>query len=354
MSTFVFQSDIDEVVAALGDEAQGFSGKTVLLSGGRGFLGRYFTAVFRTLNSSVLAEPCKLIVVDNLITADTDEEVPPDSDTFRFVKHNIIEPLEIEERPDFVVHAAGIASPYYYRAHPLETLEVGIHGTRNMLSLAEAQGARCLFFSSSEIYGDPDPSLVPTEEGYRGNVSCQGPRACYDESKRIGETICYIYHEMHGVKTNIVRPFNVYGPGMKENDFRVLSNFGNRIQAKKPLKVYGTGNQTRTYCYVVDALNGFLRIMLRGVPGETYNIGNPEPEISVLDLAQRVQEVVARDLEFHIVGYPDDYPGDEPKRRCPDIRKARIQLGYEPRITLEEGLRRFFRWTSEHYTGKQW
>ena len=211
MSEFVLQSDIEEIVRLLGDHANQFAGKRVLISGGRGFLGRYFTEVFHRLNQEVLAEPCEVAVLDNLITAGKEGRELPNYEHIRFIEHNVIEPFHWEEELHYVIHAAGIASPYYYRAFPLETLEVAARGTRNMLELAQKHQARLTFFSSSEIYGDPDAKHVPTPESYRGNVSCQGPRACYDESKRVGETLCYVFHESFGVHTNTIRPFNEIG-----------------------------------------------------------------------------------------------------------------------------------------------
>ena len=208
-----------------------------------------------------------------------------------------------------------------------------------------------LFFSSSEIYGDPDPKHIPTTESYRGNVSCTGPRACYDESKRLGETLCTIFHNQYGVPTKVVRPFNVYGPGLNEMDYRVLADFASRIIGGRPLRVYKPGNQTRTFCYVSDAMNGFLRVLLDGVPGEPYNIGNSAPEISVTDLVKEVKSVVKRDFDVVYVEHPDAYPPDEPMRRCPDITKARLQLGYQPKIALGDGLSRFMDWAFENYTG---
>ena len=214
-----------------------------------------------------------------------------------------------------------------------------------------AAGARFTFFSSSEIYGDPDPSHIPTPESYRGNVACRGPRACYDESKRVGEALTYIYHDKYGTSTTTIRPFNVYGPGMQERDYRILPNFASRIKAGKPLSVYGRGSQTRTYCYISDALAGFLLTIARGVPGEAYNIGNPTPEISVLDLVKAIERVLGRSIPYNVIEYPDSYPADEPTRRCPDIRKARLQLQFEPKVDLEEGLRRYLTWTDKFYTG---
>ena len=353
MSEFLLKTDIDEIVERLSPIAGDFAGKTVLLTGARGFLGRYFMEVFARLNETVLDEPVRLVGLDNLITAGKSGAEIPELTNVEFINHDVIKPFAWEGPLDYVIHAAGIASPYYYRAFPLETLEVAITGTRNMLELAEKNDARFAFFSSSEIYGDPDQKHVPMAESYRGNVSCQGPRACYDESKRVGETLCYIFHTMHGTHTNTIRPFNVFGPGMQEADYRVLPNFANRIKAGQPLNVYGTGNQTRTFCYITDAIVGFLQVVLRGVPGEAYNIGNPSPEISMVELVARIEQALDKKIEHNIIEYPDSYPADEPNRRAPDIRKARLQLEFEPIVALNDGLSRFLNWADSIYTGEQ-
>jgi UDP-glucuronate decarboxylase len=350
---FLLDSDVEEVVSELADVADDFSGKTILLAGGRGFLGRYLTAVFAELNRSRLREPCRLIVIDNLITAGRAGKEQRESPNTRFIEHDVTKPLEVDEHVDCVVHAAGIPSPTYYQAYPLETLDVAIAGNRNLLDLALGHGARYTFFSSSEIYGDPDPKHLPTPETYRGNVSTQSGRACYDEGKRVGETLCHVYHTYFGLHTNIIRPFNVYGPGMQESDYRVLPNFASSIKARRPLWVYGTGFQTRTFCYVTDALNGFIRVIARGLPGEAYNIGTPEPEVNMRELARRIEEVVGRRIDIRVTDYPDSYPGDEPNRRCPDITKAQVHLAYRPRIDLDLGLRRFLSWSDRVYTGAE-
>jgi UDP-glucuronate decarboxylase len=353
MTDFVRTSDIAEIVKRLGNTAQKFSGRTVLLTGGQGFLGRYFTEIFSLLNKDVLDQPATVVVLDNLITSGKGDSKIPERENFSFINHDVIQPYAWDGPLDYVIHAAGIASPFYYRAYPLETLEVSITGTKNMLELATQHQARMVFFSSSEIYGDPDSEHVPTPESYRGNVSCHGPRACYDESKRVGETLCSIYHHKHGTNTGAIRPFNVYGPGMKEADYRVLPNFASRIKADMPVNVYGNGNQTRTYCYVTDAMVGFTLVLLDGVPGEVYNIGNPTPELSVLDLVKRIEKVLGHNIKSNVVEYPDSYPADEPNRRCPDIHKARLQLKFDPQVDLDDGLARFLKWSDEAYTGTQ-
>ena len=343
-------SDILEIVHRLGGQVERFSGCSILLTGGHGFLGSHYTAFFRYLNEHILPKPCALIVLDNHITSS-----PPDSDLsrwegYRFVHHDVTQPFASDVPLDYIIHAAGIASPYHYSRHPLETLEVSTLGTKNLLALGTLHKLKgFLYFSSSEIYGDPDEKHVPTSESYRGNVSCLGPRACYDEAKRLGETLCFIFHRLYGVPLKIVRPFNVYGPGMSATDYRVLPGFASRVVGGKPLDVYSSGKQTRTFCYVTDALVGFFRVLLDGHPGEVYNIGNPAPEISILELASVLERVMDRTLEVRFTGYPDAYPADEPQRRCPDIRKAALQLDYRPCVGLEEGLGRFMGWALKNY-----
>ncbi|MEE2997720.1 MAG: NAD-dependent epimerase/dehydratase family protein, partial [Pseudomonadota bacterium] len=169
--------------------------------------------------------------------------------------------------------------------------------------------------------------------------------------KRVGETLCYIFHTNNGTHTNVIRPFNVYGPGMQETDYRVLPNFASRIKAGEALKIYGSGIQTRTFCYITDAMVGFFKVVLQGIAGEAYNIGNPKPEISMLNLVKSIEAIQNDDVAFDIVDYPDSYPADEPMRRAPDIRKAQLQLEYNPEVALEVGLKRFFDWANRTYTG---
>jgi UDP-glucuronate decarboxylase len=228
-STDLTSEDTDRIVKNLGADAQRFAGKTVLLSGGAGFLGRHFLATFRRLNEGVLTQPCKVISVDNYITGEQTavaETAYPDPHVVN-VWADVSYPLPIREDLHFIMHAAGVASPVYYMKYPLETIESAVQGTKNLMELARRNPALegFLFFSSSEIYGDPDPKAVPTPETYHGYVSSVGPRACYDESKRLGETISTVYQQRYGVPVTIVRPFNVFGPGMKHDDRRVVPMF---------------------------------------------------------------------------------------------------------------------------------
>ena len=313
-------SDIDEIVTNIEALHEHFEGKSILITGAGGFLGRYFTAVFEKMNQSVFKKPCKVTALDNFIAGNNPSYEEGTRSGVTYIQHDVIQTFETDEPFDFILHAAGIASPFFYRAFPLETIEASITGTKNMLQLAMKSNARLLFFSSSEIYGDPDTKHIPTAESYRGNVSCLGARACYDESKRLGETLCRVFHTQHGVHTNIVRPFNIYGPGMGERDYRVLPNFASRIKGGHPLHSCGTGKQTRTFWYITDAITGFLKVLIKGVPGEPYNIGTPRPEISMLDTAELIMKILDTDIDIDTVEYPDSYPGDEPNRRCPPRR----------------------------------
>jgi UDP-glucuronate decarboxylase len=348
---FCLSNDLLEIVENLGGDAKLFEGKNILITGGRGFLGRYFMSVFNYLNENLFTHPANIYIIDNFITSGKLGENLHQYENITYINHDVIKPLdkEIDCKLDFVIHAAGIASPFYYRAHPMETLDVATTGTKNMLELALKNNARFTFFSSSEIYGDPDPHYIPTPENYRGNVSITGPRSCYDISKRLGETLCYIYHTNFGLHTNVIRPFNIFGPGMQANDYRVLPNFASNIQKNQRLKIYGTGNQTRTFCYITDAIVGFLLVFSKGVYGEPYNIGNPVPEISMLDLLSKMNVVLSKDFNYDIIDHPDSYPADEPQRRCPDITKAQLQLNYNPKVSLDDGLSRFFDWAFINY-----
>jgi dTDP-glucose 4,6-dehydratase/UDP-glucuronate decarboxylase len=265
-----------------------------------------------------------------------------------------------DARFDYVVHAAGIASPTFYRRYPIETIDANVGGLRALLDHASAradggQGLEgVLFFSSSEIYGDPSPEAIPTPEDYRGNVSCTGPRACYDESKRFGETLCVNFARSHGVPVTIARPFNNYGPGLRIDDERVIPDFARDILAGRDVVLLSDGSPTRTFCYVADAVCGYYAALTHGRRGEAYNIGTPEPEISIAGLAGRMVALGRELFSYsgqlvHGDSSDRDYLTDNPSRRCPDIAKARSELGYEPAVPLDEGLRRSLVWYAETY-----
>jgi UDP-glucuronate decarboxylase len=347
---YYLDSDIQEICERNASTLQALSGKTVVITGAAGFLGRYFLGAFARANES-LSEPIRLIGIDSYITSNH-----PNLDSsirsipnLEWIHGDAAIASQLPEKFDYILHAAGIASPQHYRANPLLTIDVTINVTRALLEKAKNDNSRMVFFSSSEIYGDPSPENVPTKEDYRGNVSSRGPRACYDESKRLGETLCWVYENYYDTHVSVVRPFNVYGPGMMPTDYRVLPNFAASISRGEKLSVYGTGKQTRTFCYITDAITGFLQVLVEAKRPDVFNVGNPTPEINMLDLVELISQIKGENLLLELQDYPATYPADEPNRRCPDISRLISLIGFEPKVSLIEGLKRFLYWTEINY-----
>jgi dTDP-glucose 4,6-dehydratase/UDP-glucuronate decarboxylase len=277
----------------------------------------------------------------------------------QILKHDITQAMPGAADFDFIIHAASIASPTFYRQHPIETMDANVQGLRNLLEYSRSRLRTdrpvrgFLFFSSSEIYGDPPADRIPTAETYWGHVSCTGPRACYDESKRFGETLSVTFARQYGLPVTIARPFNNYGPGLRLSDRRVLPDFARDVLAGRNITLLSDGRATRTFCYVADAVAGYYQVLLRGRAGEAYNIGTEQPEVTMSDLAALVTEL-SRDLFGYkgtiVFGTSSDrdYLTHNPARRCPSIAKARRELGYDPRIVLDEGLRRLLLWYTTH------
>lgn len=350
--------DLDYVCDNLDAEFSAMSGRKLLITGGAGFLGYYMVQSVLHWNDRVPApKRIDLTVFDNYARGVPEwlESLGGRPD-LTLSRHDIRLPLP-EPMPafDYIVHAAGIASPTYYRAHPLETMDANIDGLRRLLEFARARidagqdFGGFIFYSSSEIYGDPVPERIPTPEDYRGNVSCIGPRACYDESKRYGETLCVVFAGHYGVPVKMVRPFNNYGPGLKISDRRVLPDFARDVMNGRDIVMLSDGTPTRTFCYVADAVCGYYKALVNGRPGEPYNVGIDRPEISMLDLAERVVSTARElfDYRGRVVRQPSDeaaYLVDNPSRRCPDMTKSRRDLGYAPSILIDEGLRRSLVW----------
>lgn len=296
-----------------------------VMSGAAGFIGSHFC-------DRLIQEGHSVIGLDNLITGSVENIAHLSGHPrFEFRRWDVTEPFDTDEVIDGSLHLASLASPKDYLDHPIETLESGSTATRNMLELARKHGARFLLTSTSECYGDPMEH--PQRETYWGNVNPVGPRSCYDESKRYAEALTMAYHRVHGVRTNIARIFNTYGPRMQLQDGRVVPAFLDQALRGEALSVFGDGSQTRSFCYVRDLVDGLYRLMLSD---ERYpvNLGNPV-ELTILEFAERTQQLVGGDLK--IVYKP--LPEDDPKRRQPDITKARRVLGWEPKVSLEEGLR---------------
>lgn len=300
----------------------------VLITGGAGFLGSHLCDRF-------LAEGHTVIAMDNLITGKTANiEHLAGNDNFLFIKHDVTNYIYIEGELDAVLHFASPASPIDYLEFPIPTLKVGALGTHKALGLAKDKGARFLLASTSEIYGDP--LVHPQTEDYWGNVNPIGPRGVYDEAKRFAEAITMAYQRYHNVETRIVRIFNTFGPRMRLHDGRVVPNFIAQALKNEPLTVYGDGSRTRAFCYVSDLVDGIYRLLMSDEP-EPVNIGNPN-EMSILDFAKKVIELIDSRSEITFVEPTDERIQDDPKVRCPDISKARRVLGWEPEVSIDQGL----------------
>ena len=350
----VLEEDIKEIFESMESSIKKMYGKTVLITGAAGFLGRYFMSLLTYSNRLSNEKPITIIALDNYITSGkpSGNNILRNDENVEWIVGDASIGSQLPNKFDYIIHTAGIASPEHYRANPLLTIDVTINVTKSLLERAKTDNSRMLFFSSSEIYGDPFPEFVPTNEDYRGNVSTRGPRACYDESKRLGETLCWIYQTYFNVHVCVARPFNVYGPGMMPKDYRVLPNFATQIAKKESLKIYGSGNQTRTFCYISDAIIGFMKILLDSKAPDVFNVGNPTPEVSMIELTEIIKKVIKDDFKVELIDYPSTYPADEPNRRCPDITRISENLGFQPKVNIEEGLARFFRWTKDNYTSE--
>lgn len=345
--------DWARVASSLGKHVNALRGSRILLTGAAGFLGFNFLHFFSYLNSlppgRTKAGAVRVVAADNFLRGQPRwiVELAKADRNIDLRRCDIVKPWNTrDQKYDYIIHGASIASPTFYRQYPLETLDANVTGLRNMLDLAHRGRAKSmLFFSSSEIYGDPVSSEIPTAESYRGNVGCVGPRACYDESKRLGETLCYIYAEKYKLPVKMVRPFNNYGPGLRLTDKRVLPDFFTDVLAGRDLRVLSDGTPTRTFCYASDAVTGYLLALLSSGTGEAYNIGADNLEISMRDLAGLVAKVSGGTLGVTCeVSKDRAYLTDNPQRRCPDLTKARTKLGYNPLVGLEEGLSRLHHW----------
>jgi dTDP-glucose 4,6-dehydratase len=298
---------------------------TAVVTGGAGFLGSHFCEY-------LLAREWRVICLDNLETGSLENIETLRSDAFEFRHHNCIDHIAIAEPVDVVLHLASPASPVDYMRLPLATLKVGSYGTHNALGLAKFKRARFLLASTSEVYGDPE--VHPQQEAYWGNVNPVGPRGVYDEAKRYAEAMTMAYHRQQGVDTHIARIFNTYGPRMRQHDGRAIPTFLRQALEGKPMTVFGDGSQTRSFCYVDDLIEGLFRLVMSD-EHDPVNIGNPN-EMTLLELAERIRVLTGTASEIVFEGLPVD----DPKVRQPDITRARAILGWQPTVSLDEGLRR--------------
>jgi dTDP-glucose 4,6-dehydratase len=302
----------------------------VLITGGAGFLGSH-------LCDFLISKGCQVICLDNLITGSMfNIQHLENIKNFEFCRVDVSESITLEQHFDYVLHFASLASPTDYLKFPIETMKAGASGTFNTLELAKTNGAKFLLASTSEVYGDPLQN--PQTENYWGNVNPIGPRSVYDESKRFAEALTSAYHRCYGVDTRIARIFNTYGPRMRKNDGRAIPNLVSQALTEQPLTVFGDGSQTRSFCFVSDLMEGLWNLMLSNV-NDPVNLGNPE-ERTIIELTHKILELTGSKSPIMY----ENLPVDDPKVRKPDISRARKLLGWQPRIGLDEGLRKTIEW----------
>lgn len=347
----IVSEDMDYILNHLSNEEKAkFKGSRILLTGCAGFLGYYFVHFFTSKMDELGIR--SVIGLDNfkLGHADWIQKVADENQNFKICTFDItkdkIEDIAGAQDCDIVIHMASIASPIFYRKYPIETLDANIWGLRNLLDYYMGKPLKgFLFFSSSEAYGDPLSEFIPTDEEYRGNVSQLGPRACYDEAKRFGETMCYLFSKQYRLPITIARPFNNYGPGMKLDDQRVPADFAKAVFESRDITMFSDGSPTRTFCYIADAITGYLKVLTHG-EFDYFNIGIDKPEISIKKLAEiyseKAKKVFGYTIKTNFATSDDkDYLNNNPSRRCPNITKAKTVLNFAPSVSVEEGVERF-------------
>lgn len=351
--TPIVEDDLRSIHTRAQRELEIIGGSNLLLTGAGGFLAYYFILSILYWNDRYPNRTIKITALSRFGSG-----IPlwlkklDRRGDLRIIASDIISDSLPEQTFEYIVHAASLASPMQYRQFPIETMSANVFGLNRLLKdiiSKQKKIKKLLYFSSSEIYGDPTKGNIPTPESYRGNVSCTGPRACYDESKRFCETLCVNYVRVHKLPIVIARPFNNYGPGMKIDDGRVIADFARSIIQKKNIVMYSDGKPSRTYCYVSDAIAGYFKLLSLGKSGESYNIGVSKPEITVSELAANMVKIAKKNFDYSgniikKVSKDIDYLSDNPQRRCPDITKAGKELGYKPVISLEDGLNRTLKW----------
>jgi len=353
MKNQIFEEDLEQINDKIKHKGD-WIGATIFITGCAGFLGFYFLNFFARYGSKLKIK--KIIAVDNfklgkpIWLSELVESFPSILSLYSFdVSRDDIAKIEGISKTRYVIHAASIASPSFYRKFPIETIDANVWGLRKLLDFFKKKKNLngLLFFSSSEIYGDPYSDCIPTNEEFKGNVSCNGPRSCYDESKRFGETLCWVYSEQFKMPITIARPFNNYGPGMRLDDKRLPADLANQIIKKEDIVILSDGMPTRTFCYISDAIIGYLLCLTHG-SYNYFNIGIEKPEISVRDLAE-----IFKSVGNELFGYEGSikykksfdphYMTHNPNRRCPSIEKAKKILGYDPNIDVKVGVDRYLK-----------
>lgn len=340
----MIQADIADFHMAF--DGSRLAGKRLLITGAGGYLASYMADTVAWLNDQVLAVPCQLfLLVRSPVREGSRLHHLRDRADVTVLYQDVRQPIMNTDRMDFIVHAASPASPRQYLQDPLGTLDANIIGTRHLLEMAKNQGVESvLYFSSSEIYGNIPPTMTIIPETFFGQADTLAPRACYTEAKRVGETLCMVYHRQYGLPVNIVRPFHVYGCGQPLDDGRVVADFlRNRLSAE-PIRLLSDGSGVRSFTYIADAVMGYWQVLLADAHGEAYNIGEEREIVTIRTLAETVAALETPTLDCYFEAERAAHLQGTPSRAVPSIEKARLRLGYQPRYTLDSGLRRTLAW----------
>ena len=345
----IIEDDCAQIINRVGGSLDCLKNKSLLITGANGFLCSYFVDVINQWNKSL--EPsnrCFVHAMDNFSSSkQTRLKHLMNENEIKFYKTDVSKSVNIDD-VDYIIHGASIASPSIYRIYPLETLDANVFGTRNVLKLAILKNVtNVVIMSSSEVYGDPDNNNIPTNEQFNGNVSCEGPRACYDESKRIAETLAYVYKTKYKLAVNTIRPFNVFGPGQNLDDKRLVPDCIKSVLNNSDIEIFSDGKSTRSFCYVSDAVCAILLLLLKQ-PEEflAFNVGNDEIEITMKDLADQVLKVGKRVIKSNTSrvifkkSFDVNYNTDSPKRRSPDLSRIKSTITWNPVVSLEQGIER--------------
>lgn len=340
--------DCEKIIEGVGEDFKKLDGKTVLITGANGMLASFFVDTITLLNEKYLKNPCKIIaMIRSELKADSRLGYLHNNPYVIFRKQDVSQDFEINEKVDYIIHAASKASPREYLVNPLDTINTNLKGLINFLEYSKENKIHSfLYFSSSEIYGNPEKDFIPTAEEYPGKVLCTNPRACYTETKRFCETILTTYVKQYEIPAKIVRPWHVFGLGMNINDSRVIGNFIRDGINNRNIEILSDGLATRSFCYMVDAHVGFWKVLFSEFNGEAFNIGNGDQEITIRDLAKLMCSLFDNRISYSFKDEKIDYLQNSPDRCCPETAKAKKLLGHEPKERLEVWLKRMIEFYS--------
>jgi UDP-glucuronate decarboxylase len=347
MINSIIKKDIESIIRRLGNKVKKLSGKTVLITGASGLIGSYLVETIAYLNSKKrLSKPCKIIGLQkSVITKNSRLGYLLNRKDIQFISHDATLPYFPNRKVDYFIHSAGMSAPASFLKDPLGTIDVNVNGIRWILEYARKNKIQSiLYMSSGEIYGNPPPEYIPTPETYAGNVSTLDTRACYTSSKRLAETLCFIYFDKFRVPVKIARPFIVYGPGLGITDKRVMADFIRSGLQGRPIKMLSEGLDKRSYCYIQDATVAFFNLLLSSKNGEVFNVASDLEEVSIRDLAELVHKICKIKESVRVKKQDTKFIKGAPNRVMPDISKLKKTFGYKPKIGIGEGLRRTIQW----------